>query len=170
MRAKLPFLSFSGTLIPLEIINTSIYPNEEIVDTLNFVEIPIEARGDVEVHIKNCRCGYRGRIYFEAHQQWFTRGYGHRHYLSHKRFLITLGIADHYPMRGHYARYKTAPHYVLNSWKECLVTVFAHEVAHLRQYLGKAAKSEVGAEEEAVRALQMFRAMTAEPVATPSRA
>jgi hypothetical protein len=114
----------------------------------------------VEVHVEpagHSRDSFTGLAYF--HLPTRPRPLPGTDYLVRLRLPRSLRNRA-YPKTYRYPRLKTAPWITVQSWRERLVALAAHEACHVRQFREGIRRSEVQAERWALRMLQRWREST----------
>jgi len=141
----------------MRIKNTSRYPDEEVRRLVRFGAGGVRS-ARIEVHVKNSKYAFAGRIYLSTADLVFS-GFGDMtlHHRASQLIVLRIGAPKMFPLAFHYRGLKRAPTYLLCDWKEALVTTAAHEFCHARQHRRGKPSSEVKAERWAVKKLEEFR-------------
>jgi len=133
--------------------NSSKYPSNEVEDLVKFALRNVPHSAELEVHVKNSKHAFYGRIFASAED--CTCG------CNSQRFLIVVRIGNKklFPYLSVYPNHKRCQKYavLLNDWKEALVKVTAHEGMHLRQWIEKRPMWEHQAERHATIVLARYR-------------
>ena len=133
--------------------NGSKYPSDEVEDLVKFALRNVPHSEELEVHIRNSKHAFYGRIFASAED--CTCG------CNSQRFLIVVRIGNKklFPYLSVYPDHKRCQKYavLLNDWKEALVKVTAHEGMHLRQWIEKKPMWEHQAERHATMILAKYR-------------
>jgi hypothetical protein len=133
--------------------NSSKYPSDQVEDLVKFALKNVPHSEELEVHVKNSKHAFYGRIFASAED--YTCGCNSRRFL----IVVRIGKAKHFPYLSVYPDHKRCQKYavMLNDWKEALVKVTAHEGMHLRQWIDKKPMWEHQAEKHAVMILDKYR-------------
>ena len=132
--------------------NTSRYPKADVLQLVRFAAKGVDS-SRVEIHVKNSKWVFAGRAW---------------HNIGHNRFVnvaedvddlvvIRVGSPNNFPMEFSYPKLKTAPRYMIGSWKEAIVCLAAHELYHIKQKRTGKRASEVKAERWALKRLLDYR-------------
>jgi len=136
--------------------NTSQYSSEEVENLVRFALKGIPHAGELEVHVRNSKHAFYGRIFASAADCTCD--------CDEQRFLIVVRIGNEkrFPYFSVYPGHKRCEKYatMLNDWKEALVKVAAHEGMHLRQWIGNKPMWEHQAEKHAITTLTKYRNTT----------
>lgn len=158
----------SGTLT---IRNTSRYPADEVRQLVRFALQDVDVRG-VHVNVKNSSGPRRGRAY-DGVPTISNAPPG-------AEYLVTIGIGgpEHFPYEdGSWTQRNGTPikrrggrwpEETLEDWREALVSVAAHEGAHVEQFRNGLPRSEVRCHHFAAQMLRRYRDALVEFGVTPA--
>lgn len=127
----------------LTINNTSRYHDSEVRRLVRFAYDSIDREhplGKVSVRVTNTRQAFRGRAIYGA---WGSR------------ILVRIGAPGKFPVTGQYR--KRAAAYTFSDHREAIISISAHEFAHIEQHQRRLRKDEVGCEGVAAVVLEEFR-------------
>ena len=145
----------------MEVKNTSDF-NTKVLRELISVSKGSTSLKKVSVHFKNARSStYRGMCYYEGCNWSRTRNP-----------LITIGVnpKNKYPMdinkpynRNGVMKRTRFPQYIVNNWKEMMVSIIAHEIRHLHFHRKDKPQSEVKCERFALKRVEKLRETKLKP-------
>lgn len=139
----------------MKIENASRYPKKEVDKLVRFalVSVPSSAKRNLEIHVKNTKYAFYGRIYSTL--QMRSEDGCDRSFL----IIVKIGSSKRFPFLSQYPDHKRCRKYaiLLTDWKEALVKVVAHESVHLEQWIEGKPMREEKAEKRAVETVMKYR-------------
>jgi len=149
---------------------TAKHDKAEVLKLIEFVQSVTEAKCDeVHLNIKGTSGTVGGMAYFGVPKISNAD--------NDAKYLVTLRVGSEYAFphtssvkkwvkkRGKWILHdtgrgyggKSSPVYNMKTWQEGVIAVLAHELKHIWQYQNNAKRSEVEAEKEAARVLELYR-------------
>lgn len=119
----------------LWLINTSHYCLEQVWP---LIECALESevrhaktKHPIKVHLTNCSDAYCGRAYWQERHAINPQNIYAGH-VTWRRILCRIGRPEKFPVNARYAghRRRDMPEYKVNDWREGIVHIVAHEMAH----------------------------------------